>query len=81
MSMITLLSKGTRTYKFITARNNSCGKVMFSQVCVIPSVQVGGSARGVCLGGLHPKVGGLPRGCLRGSESRRVCIQGGPVSA
>ena len=26
---------------FITARNSSCGKVMFSQACVIPSVKGG----------------------------------------
>ena len=30
----------------VTARNSSCGKVMFSQACVIPSVY-----GGVCLGG------------------------------
>ena len=26
----------------ITARNSSCGKVMFSQACIIPSVHMGG---------------------------------------
>ena len=35
---------------FITARNGSCGKVMFSQVCVIPSVHGGrGPAQGSML--------------------------------
>ena len=32
------------TIRFIMARNCSCGKVMFSQACVIPSVHTGGSA-------------------------------------
>ena len=34
-----------------TARNNSCGKVMFSQACVKNSVH-GGGAKGQ--GGVHP---------------------------
>ena len=34
-------------YIFITTCNSSCGKVMFSQACVIPSVHRGrGSAKG-----------------------------------
>ena len=39
----------------ITARNSSCGKVMFSQTCVIPSVQtppLPDMATEVC--GMHP---------------------------
>ena len=46
--------------QFITARNSSCGKVMFSQVCVIPSVHGGW---GVCLGGILPRRSGV---CIRG---------------
>ena len=33
----------------ITVRNNSCGKVMFSQACVKNSVGGGG----VCMAGVH----------------------------
>ena len=52
---------------FVTARNSSCGKVMFSQVCVIPSVH---------MGGLHP--GGSAWGfASRASAWGGVCIQGG----
>ena len=63
---------------FLPAANEVWDKIMFSQVCVIPSVHRG---RGVasqhasqvtCPGGLH--LGGLPR--LRGSASRGVCIWG-----
>ena len=41
------------TPRLDTTRNSSCGKLMFSQVCVIPSVHWGG----LCvsgLGGVHP---------------------------
>ena len=49
-------------FRFVTARNSSCGKVMFSQACVIPSVHrvgVGGYPSmqwdgGVCPGGVCP---------------------------
>ena len=37
--------------QFITARNSSCGKVMFSQAYVIPSVHGGGLPGGVCIQG------------------------------
>ena len=55
----------------IIARNGSCRKVMFSQVCVKNSVHRGGIyPRGVCLGRVCPDPSG--------SASRRgVCIQGG----
>ena len=47
---------------FLTARNSSYGKVMFSQMCVIPSVH-----RGVCIqSGLHPA----------GSASMGICSGG-----
>ena len=39
----------------ITVHNSSCGKVMFSQVCVIPSVRGGGMC---AAGGMHAKEGG-----------------------
>ena len=49
-----------------TARNNSCGKVMFSQVCVSHSVHLSG---GVSLqeGGLPPGAGLPPEGGMHPS--------------
>ena len=66
----------------ITARNSSCGKVMFSQVCIIPSVHGGrGSASG---GGLPRGIvwGGLPGGGLPGGNlhPRRGLHRGGSAS-
>ena len=68
-----------------TARNSSCGKLMFSRVCVIASVHRGGGV--ICIQGgsasrvgLHPgdlSRGGLPRGvCIWGLCIQGVCIQG-----
>ena len=63
---------------FITACISSCGKIIFSQACVIPSVhRAGGGLHaegGLHLGGLHP--GGA---CIQGKgfASGGVCIQGG----
>ena len=47
----------------ITVHNSGCGKVMFSQACIIPSVYGGGEAcvakGGMCgKGGAHGKMGG-----------------------
>ena len=66
-----------------TARNSSCGKVMFSQVCVIPSVRgegvciqwglPGGSACGVCLGGSASRGSAYIKG---GLHPTGVCLKG-----
>ena len=60
--------------QFITARNSSCRKVMFSQTYVIPSVHgEGGLPGGVCIQGR------LPGGefCIQGvPRMTGVCIQG-----
>ena len=58
----------------VTARNSSCGKVIFSQACVIPSVHGEG--------GVYPSMqwgtGCLPRGCLpRGGVCLGVCLPRG----
>ena len=45
--------------QFITARNSSCGKVMFSQVCVKNSVHGGGVYPSIPLGE-HPPTGKTP---------------------
>ena len=70
--------KLTRFRVVFTARNISCGKVMFSQACVILSVHGGGLHLGrVCPGGLAS--GGSAWGVQHpgGSTSRGVCILGG----
>ena len=36
-----LISRGNFLLILITVRNSSCGKVMFSQACIIPSVHMG----------------------------------------
>ena len=62
----TVYSNPSAKLKLFTVRNSICGKVMFSQACVIPSVHGG---REFCQGGLHPGE----------SASGRVCIQGRSV--
>ena len=60
-------------FRFVTACNSSCGKVMFSQACVIPSVH----REGV---GVIPACNGMgvsARGCLPGGG----CVCPGGVSA
>ena len=82
-------------YSIYYLLQRSCGKVMFSQACVIPSVYRGGlhgggqhTGGGFCLGvciqgGLHLGVclGGVCRGGLpRGSLPRRGLHPGGSAS-
>ena len=56
---------------FITVRNSSCGKVMFSQACVKNSVHVGGGHawQGVLCGRGECMAGGMHGG--------GTCVQGG----
>ena len=58
----------------ITTCNSSCGKVLFSQACVIPSVHRGGTC--VEVGGMH----GNGRGCAaKGGHAwqRGMCVARG----
>ena len=52
----------------VTTCNSSCGKVMFSQACVIPSVHRGAGLGGVCIQGVCLRRVGV---CIQGCVSRR----------
>ena len=66
-------SKPSKSGCFITARYR--GKIIFSQVCVIPSVHGGRGSASSGVGGLHPVGLGV---CIRGSpHPGEVCIEGG----
>ena len=60
----------------ITAHNSRCGKVTFSQACVIPSVHREGVGIPACITG-HMTKGSASRGVL---HPRGVCIQEGFAS-
>ena len=57
------------------ARNRSCGKVMFSQACVIPSVHWG---EGCMAGGMHGRGvcgrASVPKVCMIGGMLGRGCV-------
>ena len=66
--------KSKKCCKIITARNSSCGKVMFSQACVKNSVYKGGACvagGGVCMagGGMHGQ-----GGCVAGGVHGGGCM-------
>ena len=81
---ITLIKNGQVSEMFFTAHNSSCGKVVFSQLCVKNSVHVGGFVsqhamdRG-CLPGVSAQEVSaygvcLPGGCLPGGVCPGVCL-------
>ena len=70
----------------IYTHNSSCGKVLFSQACVIPSVHWG---RGACgggafmagecvVGGVHGRAS-VPKVCMTGGIDGRGVCGGGHV--
>ena len=66
---------------FITARNSSCGKVMFSHVCIIPSVHGGGGGVAyMARGCMHGREGMCGEGVCGGGHARQeVCGRAGAV--
>ena len=70
---------------FVTVRNSSCGKIIFSQACIIPSVHSGGDCVvkwGVCgKGGAYVVRGHAwqREACMVGGMFARGCVLGGHV--
>ena len=61
----------------VTVSNSSCGKIMFSQACIIPSVHRGGW--GMCSkGGMHGEGGMHGKGGVCMAKGG-VCGKGGCV--
>ena len=66
--------------RFITVRNSSCGKVMFSQVCQEFCPQVGGGA--MCGGGVHGRGLCMGQGHVwRGHALWGTCVAGETATA